>query len=168
MVSHPVAWIPEGKETFRKRLQGKFAVLCTCYQALTFTWCLLTDCRHSFLKKIINFEHSTPHIEFGWTESISELPGRIFKLWSPGRGFISDSDSCLPAQHSPDTPTPKSSPQNSHLHRIRQGCLLNMGITRPQPRPMGLESWGCGLCESTVFRGALAECGKSTVWCSRL
>lgn len=39
---------------------GKICCLCTCYQALTLTWWLLTDCRQSFLKNIITFRKQWP------------------------------------------------------------------------------------------------------------
>lgn len=100
-----------GKRDIGERLWGKFVVLCTYSQALIFTWWLLTYCSQSCLKKVMSFGNSGPQIGFGWLESTSELPGRLFNVWLPWGGFISDSDSCFPAQHSPNAPTPKNGPQ---------------------------------------------------------
>lgn len=114
-------WDSWGNRDILRRLWGKFAAVCTCYHALVFTPWLLTDCRQSCLEKMISFGNRGPQIGFRWMESASELPGRVFKLWASGGDFVSDPDWCLPAQQSPDAPTPKSGPQNGHWPRIMQG-----------------------------------------------
>lgn len=153
----------EGKEILH-RLWGIFSTLCTCHHTLVFTWWLLTDCWQSCLEKW-SASGTGPQTRFAWTENASELPGRVLSRECLGRHqqwFWLMS----PYLVQPDAPTPKNGPRTP-LIQNHPGCLLNLGIPGPQPRPMESEFRAVGPWNPTVLKKVLADCGKS-IWGSRM